>query len=400
DGTKVRKVFGGKTTDYLDGFQYENGVLQFVPTSEGYYDVVKNKYIYNYTDHLGNVRLSYTKGASGGAEIIEENNYYPFGLKHQGYNSTSLANNAYQYKYNGKELQETGMYDYGARMYMPELGRWGVVDPLSEMYYNYTPYNYAAGNPIKYTDPNGMWISIIDGNTTYRYDNGKLYTQNTETKKWDVEAKSIATSSYAGQILSALTSMTGNDKDSFGSKLLGMFSNDKINTSIQSSSNFEKSDYQGKNFTMGEDIYTGFNQEVTPYTSMYGEKSQKVQSPFYVSLFHEIGHSWLNQITSRSELSKIWVDGSGNNLSGDIKQSEIAASYIENLLRSEQGLPIRTSYSPDADKASTLIDFNSIKWSPSIRGNTPGNTQINVNTRVFTMPNSVQTIYNKIMNSK
>ena len=41
DGSKVRKVFGGKTTDYLDGFQYENGVLQFVPTSEGYYDLTK-----------------------------------------------------------------------------------------------------------------------------------------------------------------------------------------------------------------------------------------------------------------------------------------------------------------------------------------------------------------------
>jgi hypothetical protein len=25
------------------------------------------------------------------------------------------------YKYNGKELQETGMYDYGARFYMPDL---------------------------------------------------------------------------------------------------------------------------------------------------------------------------------------------------------------------------------------------------------------------------------------
>ncbi|HFK5504809.1 TPA: DUF6443 domain-containing protein [Elizabethkingia anophelis] len=154
DGTKVRKVFGGKTTDYLDGFQYENGVLQFVPTSEGYYDVVKNKYIYNYTDHLGNVRLSYTKGASGGAEIIEENNYYPFGLKHQGYNSSSLANNAYQYKYNGKELQETGMYDYGARMYMPELGRWGVVDPRSQ--YTHEAYSYVWNNPIKLNDPTGM----------------------------------------------------------------------------------------------------------------------------------------------------------------------------------------------------------------------------------------------------
>ncbi|MEL5903071.1 DUF6443 domain-containing protein, partial [Elizabethkingia anophelis subsp. anophelis] len=157
DGTKVRKVFGGKTTDYLDGFQYENGVLQFVPTSEGYYDVVKNKYIYNYTDHLGNVRLSYTKGASGGAEIIEENNYYPFGLKHQGYNSTSLANSAYQYKYNGKELQETGMYDYGARMYMPELGRWGVVDPLAEKMRRHSPYNYAFNNPIRFIDPDGRW---------------------------------------------------------------------------------------------------------------------------------------------------------------------------------------------------------------------------------------------------
>ncbi|WP_407518022.1 RHS repeat domain-containing protein, partial [Elizabethkingia anophelis] len=117
--------------------------------------VVKNKYIYNYTDHLGNVRLSYTKGASGGAEIIEENNYYPFGLKHQGYNSSSLANNAYQYKYNGKELQETGMYDYGARMYMPELGRWGVVDPLAEKMRRHSPYNYAFNNPIRFIDPDG-----------------------------------------------------------------------------------------------------------------------------------------------------------------------------------------------------------------------------------------------------
>ncbi|MDH6252582.1 hypothetical protein M2347_002309 [Chryseobacterium sp. H1D6B] len=36
------------------------------------------------------------------------------------------GNTAYKYQYNSKELQEeSGMYNYGWRQYMPELGRWG-----------------------------------------------------------------------------------------------------------------------------------------------------------------------------------------------------------------------------------------------------------------------------------
>jgi RHS repeat-associated protein len=173
DGTKIRKsstnFITASTIDYLDGFQYLKNdsfficldcpppppvqELQFVPTSEGYYDFVKNKYIYNYVDHLGNTRLSYFNNGSS-VEVLEENNYYPFGLKHEGYNVLA-GNSAYQYKYNGKELQtETGMYDYGARFYMPDIGRWGVMDPLAET--TLFPYNYADNNPIFYNDPTGM----------------------------------------------------------------------------------------------------------------------------------------------------------------------------------------------------------------------------------------------------
>jgi len=123
---------------------------------EGFYSFTENHYIYQYKDHLGNTRVSFAKDGSGGLEVTDTNNYYPFGLNHiSGMFESSNFGGYYSYKYNGKELQETGMYDYGARMYMPDLGRWGVVDPLAELMRRWSPYNYAFDNPIRFIDPDG-----------------------------------------------------------------------------------------------------------------------------------------------------------------------------------------------------------------------------------------------------
>ena len=207
DGTKISKTYssgGGKgqnsitqITDYLDGFQYtyyENSgpcpwcktsitfdqenlkggiigpikpikpkwILDFVPISGGFYSFTENRYIYQYVDHLGNARVNYAKNSSGILEIVDNNNYYPFGLNHIGGGSKGLLGGYSNYKYNGKELQESGMYDYGARMYMPDIGRWGVLDPQAEKSRRFSPYSYALNNPIRFTDPDGRseldWI--------------------------------------------------------------------------------------------------------------------------------------------------------------------------------------------------------------------------------------------------
>ena len=69
------------------------------------------------------------------------------------------------------------MYDYGARFYMPDIGRWGVVDKLSEFAQSWTPYRYAYNNPIKYYDPTGL---IEEGGPDDPKKKEKLRTQNIE----------------------------------------------------------------------------------------------------------------------------------------------------------------------------------------------------------------------------
>ncbi|MCP1995516.1 RHS repeat domain-containing protein [Flavobacterium sp. HSC-61S13] len=170
-GAKVQKIVTptsgvSTTTDYLGGFQYENGQLQFFPTAEGYYNAQTNKYVYQYKDHLGNVRLSYSDTNGDGLvsqdEVLSENNYYPFGLQHQGDNAAvaqSANKAAEQYKYNGKEFQDElglGLYDYGARNYDAALGRWMNVDPLAEVSRRFSPYTYVLNNPVRFIDPDGM----------------------------------------------------------------------------------------------------------------------------------------------------------------------------------------------------------------------------------------------------
>jgi len=200
-GQKLSKVVQAAEeirTDYLTGFQYHKQELNFFPHAEGYVSVVEGrfKYVFNYTDHLGNIRLSYSD-ANGvnniqQEEILEESNYYPFGLKHTAYNTTQkkyirdeelnelilsffprfAGDGRYNYKFQNKEWQdELGLntYDFGARGYMPDIVRTPTLDPLAEKFYSFSPYSFLNNNPLRFVDPDGK--QSIDFNKFNRNEN-------------------------------------------------------------------------------------------------------------------------------------------------------------------------------------------------------------------------------------
>ncbi len=169
-GTKLKKVVNDNgtitTTDYAGNFIYENNVLQFFSQPEGYVEPSGSggfNYVYQYKDHLGNIRLSYTDINQNNAnpvslQIKEENNYYPFGLKHKGYNN-NINGTHHKYMFGGKELSEDlglNTYDFGARNYDAAIGRWMNLDPLADLRYELTPYNYVQNSPMFRIDPDGL----------------------------------------------------------------------------------------------------------------------------------------------------------------------------------------------------------------------------------------------------
>lgn len=81
------------------------------------------------------------------------------------------------YKYNGKELDRMhglDWYDHGAKHNDAAIGRWHVMDPLCEKYYDVSPYAYCHNNPIMLFDLDGM-------DDYYDYYGDFLFSDNKET---------------------------------------------------------------------------------------------------------------------------------------------------------------------------------------------------------------------------
>jgi RHS repeat-associated protein len=90
-----------------------------------------------------------------------------------------LTPGSYRYGFNGKELDAngTGMggggntYDYGFRIYNPQIAKFLSVDPLSSDFPFLTPYQFASNMPIAAIDIDGLEAVIV---VTAEYWNKKI----------------------------------------------------------------------------------------------------------------------------------------------------------------------------------------------------------------------------------
>ena len=155
-----KSTYNGTTlitnNQYVGSFLYTGGALQYMTTPYGKTEFTTGAvfgFVYYLKDHLGNNRISFDKDPiTGLARIVQENHYYPFGLRFGNGPSYSFGSDD-KFLFSDKEWQaEIGLYDFGSRQYDPVLGRWTTPDPADQ---DFSSYLYCGNDPINRIDPTG-----------------------------------------------------------------------------------------------------------------------------------------------------------------------------------------------------------------------------------------------------
>jgi RHS repeat-associated protein len=270
---------------------------------------------------------------------------------------------AYKYKYNGKELQDElglNLYDYGARNYDPALGRFFSIDRMSEMFMNLSTYQYAGNTPTYFIDRNGEYIDISDpnGKDKYRYQNGQTQKKQEDGSYKTIDA-SECLSDFVFKVIAGLNGLENSGKT--GKSYIDGFSGEKNSVTFEYSGGRDAEASNGKI-------------SLDPNAA---NKSWTTQGYISTPLFVTIGHEMEHLVSKNSINFETWYKRG-------VYKAEIGATHIENKIRAESGLPLRTHYGGNSKgpfEISRLIDNegNSIYYGMNggryLYSNTPQNEQ-------------------------
>lgn len=236
-GEKLAQRIGSSYTYYRGVMIYAGNTLSYIKQPEGLIRKDGPYYTYNYflKDHLGSTRVL-LEAVEDSLRTVQTTDYYPFGLS---FENNNLNRN--KYLYTGKEFQDVSlggrtlsMYDFGARFYDPEIGRWFNIDPALQLA---TPYGFCGNNPILNVDPDGRFFgitlsSVFIGAVT------NILSQMGSGKITDL--KSFLSAGIVGGIIGGISSTIGNSVAKALESveaLTGGFANGAITGAAQGASN-------------------------------------------------------------------------------------------------------------------------------------------------------------------
>jgi len=143
-------------------------------------------------------------------QIIQEGHYNPFCLPLAGL--TTLRNPEYAFFFTGKELSDDlalEWYDYGARMYDVQIGRWTSHDPL---YQFASPYSFCGNDPLNYIDEDGRFaflVPVIIGAVIGAYAGASIANGTGDPTMWEWDKGSTYRDMFYGAIVGAGTAFAG-----------------------------------------------------------------------------------------------------------------------------------------------------------------------------------------------
>jgi RHS repeat-associated protein len=116
--------------------------------------------------------------------LLEENHYYPFGLGMAGISDKALKPQYVENKYrfnSSNELQNKEfadgsgleLYNAGFRLYDPQIGRFGQIDPVADFTSNVSPWAFVGNNPMAFSDPLGLDTVRLFGQGKFNIKIGK-----------------------------------------------------------------------------------------------------------------------------------------------------------------------------------------------------------------------------------
>lgn len=330
-----------ETWDYLGNLIYKTGALYQVANPEGraYYENSKWNYEYFLTDHLGNVRSTFTTDGVGGLTQKSINDFDPLGVR----NNVGLANNTVnRFELQGKERDETfGLrrVNFGARSYNPTIGRLDKVDNFADKYDYMSSYQYCANNPLRFTEVNGdsLTMSYFDaGGNSQKINYGFTESGGYGFYHTDGSAYRLGTNDFVDKTEGALAKL---GLGAAGRRTIDFISGNEQTVTIGRGN---KNDFNDKTNTVG------FN----PNSKNQIPTENGLENPIsYISLGHELGHAE-DKLFGGLNTNKTW---------NGYAEAEKYASHKENLFRGENGLSLRTTYGIMKDNATNLLspDFNS-----------------------------------------